>query len=183
MERDKSELTLYRGTCPSPLGPITLASDGQALTGLWFEGQRYYPAAPAGGWVEGDLPLFEEVRRWLEVYFSGRDPGAPPPLRFTGTAFQNAVWAALTAIPYGETRTYGGIAQALAAQGARTSPRAVGGAVGKNKLSILVPCHRVLGASGSLTGYAGGLDRKIALLRLEGALREEFFVPRRSAGP
>ncbi len=183
MERDKSELTLYRGTYASPLGPITLASDGQALTGLWFEGQRYYPAAQAGGWVEKDLPLFEEARRWLDVYFSGRDPGVPPPLRFTGTAFQNAVWAALTAIPYGETRTYGGVARTLDAQGVRTSPRAVGGAVGRNKLSILVPCHRVLGASGSLTGYAGGLDRQIALLRLEGALREGSFVPRRSVGP
>ncbi len=183
MERDRPEPTLYRGTYASPLGAVTLASDGQALTGLWFEGQRYYPAAPAGGWEERELPLFEEARRWLDVYFSGRDPGAPPPLRFTGTAFQNAVWAALAAIPYGETRTYGDIARALDAQGTRTSPRAVGGAVGRNKLSILVPCHRVLGASGSLTGYAGGLDRKIALLRLEGALREGSFVPRRSVGP
>lgn len=181
MEKSGLEPMVYRGTYASPLGPITLASDGAALTGLWFEGQRYYPAAPAGGWAEGDLPLFRETGRWLDVYFAGRDPGAPPPLRFTGTAFQNAVWTALTAIPYGETRTYGDVAQALAAQGVRTPARAVGGAVGRNKLSILVPCHRVVGASGSLTGYAGGLARKTGLLRLEGAWREEYFVPRRAA--
>lgn len=157
----------YRGTYQSPLGPITLASDGDSLTGLWFEDQRYYPNDLAGESEEADLPVFRQVKAWLDVYFSGRDPGPVPPVRPAGTDFQREVWATLAAIPYGRTRTYGDIARELG----RTSPRAVGSAVGRNPISILVPCHRVVGADGSLTGYAGGTERKTALLELEGAWR------------
>lgn len=161
----------YTATVPSPLGEITLASDGEALTGLWFEGQKYFARTLDGEHEERDLPVFREVREWLNVYFSGTSPGFMPPLRFTGTAFQKEVWAILTAIPYGETRTYGELARELAARRGLThmSARAVGSAVGRNPISVIVPCHRVVGTDGSLTGYAGGVQRKLALLRLEGA--------------
>lgn len=154
----------------SPLGPITLASDGDALTGLWFHGQKHYPDLT--GWQEEELPVFAQARAWLDAYFRRQVPGSPPPLRPAGTAFQKEVWAILTAIPYGATRTYAHIAGELARKKGlpRMSARAVGGAVGKNPISLIVPCHRVVGASGSLTGYAGGLDKKRALLELEGAL-------------
>ena len=150
----------------SPLGKIILVSDGAALTELDFaEG---VPAASAVR-TQKDLPVFEEVSRWLDVYFAGRDPGTLPPLAPHGTAFQQAVWKILRGIPYGTTTTYGGIAAHIAAaRGGRMSAQAVGGAVGRNPISILIPCHRVIGADGSLTGYAGGLDKKEALLRLEG---------------
>lgn len=150
----------------SPLGKIILVSDGTALTELDFaEG---VPAASAVR-TQKDLPVFEEVSRWLDVYFAGRDPGALPPLAPHGTAFQQAVWNILRGIPYGTTTTYGRIAAHIAAaRGGRMSAQAVGGAVGRNPISILIPCHRVIGADGSLTGYAGGLDKKEALLRLEG---------------
>ena len=150
----------------SPLGKIILVSDGTALTELDFaEG---VPAA-SGEHTQKDLPVFEEVSRWLDVYFAGRDPGTLPPLAPHGTAFQQAVWKVLRGIPYGTTTTYGRIAAHIAAaRGGRMSAQAVGGAVGRNPISILIPCHRVIGADGSLTGYAGGLDKKEALLRLEG---------------
>ena len=150
----------------SPLGKIILVSDGAALTELDFA--EDIPAA-SGEHVQKDLPVFEEVSRWLDVYFAGRDPGTLPPLAPHGTAFQQAVWKILRGIPYGTTTTYGGIAAHIAAaRGGRMSAQAVGGAVGRNPISILIPCHRVIGADGSLTGYAGGLDKKEALLRLEG---------------
>ena len=150
----------------SPLGKIILVSDGAALTELDFaEG---VPAASAVR-TQKDLPVFEEVSRWLDLYFSGRDPDALPPLAPHGTAFQQAVWNILRGIPYGTTMTYGRIAAHIAAaRGGRMSAQAVGGAVGRNPISILIPCHRVIGTDGSLTGYAGGLDKKEALLRLEG---------------
>ena len=152
----------------SPLGKIILVSDGAALTELDFaEG---VPTASAVR-TQKDLPVFEEVSRWLDVYFSGRDPGTLPPLAPHGTAFQQAVWNILRRIPYGTTTTYGRIAAHIAAaRGGRMSAQAVGGAVGRNPISILIPCHRVIGTDGSLTGYAGGLDKKEALLRLEEVL-------------
>ena len=150
----------------SPLGRIVLMSDGTALTELDFaEGVPEVSAVH----TQKDLPVFREVCRWLDVYFAGRDPGALPPLAPHGTAFQQAVWKVLRGIPYGTTTTYGRIAAHIAAaRGGRMSAQAVGGAVGRNPISILIPCHRVIGADGSLTGYAGGLDKKDALLRLEG---------------
>ncbi|WP_302816269.1 methylated-DNA--[protein]-cysteine S-methyltransferase [Selenomonas flueggei] len=152
----------------SPLGRIVLMSDGTALTELDFaEG---VPKASAVH-TQKDLPVFREVCRWLDVYFAGRDPGALPPLAPHGTAFQQAVWNILRGIPYGTTTTYGGIAARIAAaRGGRMSAQAVGGAVGRNPISILIPCHRVIGTDGSLTGYAGGLDKKEYLLELEGAI-------------
>lgn len=146
----------------SPLGEILLAADERGLTGLWFEGQKYFAAGLAEA-VEGETELIKAARRWLDIYFSGREPDFTPPLHMPGTPFRERVWAALLEIPYGETVTYGELAAKL-----NSSPRAVGSAVGRNPVSLIVPCHRVLGADGSLTGYAGGVERKEYLLKLEG---------------
>ena len=151
---------------PSPLGEITLASDGRALTGLWFAGQKHDRAGLRGDAQTRDLPVFAETRRWLALYFAGREPDFCPPLAPRGTPFQRSVWDRLRRIPYGQTLSYGALARELGCP----SARAVGSAVGRNPISLLIPCHRVLGADGSLTGYAGGLARKEALLRLEGVL-------------
>lgn len=155
----------------SPLGGITLASDGKALTGLWFDGQKHFAATLGGAPEEKPLPVFEQTVRWLDAYFAGRVPDFTPPLHLIGTPFQKAVWELLLTIPYGETRSYGELAACLAeTRGmSRVSARAVGAAVGRNPISLVIPCHRVLGADGRLTGYAGGLERKRALLTLEGA--------------
>lgn len=157
--------------CDSPLGGITLAADGEALTGLWFDGQRHF-AEGLPPCAERPLPVFGETVRWLEDYFAGREPGFTPPLRPRGTPFRLVVWELLRTIPYGQTVSYGEIARRLAERPGfgRTSARAVGGAVGHNPISLIIPCHRVAGADGSLTGYAGGIERKFRLLRLEGAL-------------
>lgn len=162
----------YTAPYQSPLGPMTLAADGQALTGVWFDGQKYDRSGLDQDCRAKDLPVFRQAKRWLDVYFSGQAPDFTPPLRFIGTDFQKEVWAILAAIPYGETRTYGDLARQLAQRRGLTgmSARAVGGAVGHNRLSLLVPCHRVVGTNGNLTGYAGGIERKIALLKLEGGL-------------
>ena len=169
----------------SPLGDILLAADSAGLTGLWFEGQKYFALYLDKEHEEKELPVFEEAKRCLDIYFSGKNPDFQVPLHFTGTDFQNEVWEILYAIPYGQTTTYGEIAAQLAKKRGlpRMSAQAVGGAVGHNEISIIVPCHRVVGASGSLTGYAGGIEKKIELLRLEGALREDFFVPKKSTAP
>lgn len=154
----------------SPLGGMLLAADNTGLTGLWFEGQKYFARGLNGTHEERALPLFDEAKRWLDVYFSGREPDFTPPLYLIGTAFEREVWAILCAVPYGKTTTYGEIAAQLAKRRglAHMSAQAVGGAVGRNPISVIVPCHRVLGADGSLTGYAGGLARKRRLLTLEG---------------
>lgn len=156
----------------SPLGGITLASDGSALSGLWFDGQKHFAATLGAEREERELPVFEQTARWLDAYFAGRVPDFTPPLHLIGTPFQKAVWELLLTIPYGETRSYGQLAACLAETRGmpRVSARAVGAAVGHNPVSLIVPCHRVLGADGRLTGYAGGLARKRALLTLEGAL-------------
>lgn len=148
----------------SPLGGITLASDGQVLVGLWFDGQKYFGSMLGMQHEEhAALSVFEEVRRWLDKYFSGHEPEFIPPLALKGTLFQQRVWEALLTIPYGKTLTYGELARRLGCR----SAQAVGGAVGHNPISIIVPCHRVVGSDGSLTGYAAGIDRKRALLELE----------------
>ena len=167
----------------SPLGGILLAADGEGLTGLWFDGAKYYAGGLDSDHRAGSLPVLDETRRWLDIYFTGREPYHMPPLHALGTVFQMSVWDILRRIPYGRITTYGAIAKELAArQGlARMSAQAVGGAVGHNKLSILIPCHRVVGSNGSLTGYAGGVDKKNALLRLEG-LDTAPFSPRRRNG-
>ncbi len=171
----------YTSHYPSPMGNILLAADTVGLTGLWFEGQKYFALDLDKEHEEKGLPIFEKAKRWLDLYFSGKQPDFAVPLHFTGTAFQNEVWEILVSIPYGETMTYGAIAQRLAAKRgiSRMSAQAVGGAVGRNGISIIVPCHRVVGANGSLTGYAGGIERKIALLKLEGCFQDSFFIPKR----
>jgi len=153
----------------SPFGQITMASDGTALTGLWFEGQKYF-AAGVAEYEEKHLPVFAETERWLSEYFAGKDPGSTPPLALEGTPFRKAVWEILLEIPFGHVTTYKAVAQGvLEKTGRRTSPRAVGGAVAHNPVSLIVPCHRVLGSGGSLTGYAGGIERKAQLIICEKA--------------
>lgn len=155
----------------SPLGGITLASDGTSLIGLWFDGQEYFADALEKEHEEKDLPVFVETRRWLDIYFSGRQPDFTPPLRMKTTPFRKMVWEIMLTIPFGETMTYGAIAVRIAKQkGLRQmSARAVGSAVGHNSISLIIPCHRVVGSEGKLTGYAGGLDKKVKLLELEKA--------------
>lgn len=161
----------YLCRIPSPVGLLTATSDGQSIRGLWLEGQTGYAAGMQEQAEEKDLPVFERLRQWLAVYFDGRQPDFDVPLCLQGSDFRQAVWRLLLEIPYGSVTTYGTIARRLSEESGRpASARAVGGAVGHNPVSILVPCHRVIGASGKLTGYAGGLDAKIRLLRLERAL-------------
>ena len=159
----------YTSRYRSPLGEMLLAADETGVTGLWFAGQKYFARHLDKEQVEKEIPLFATVKHWLDVYFAGSEPDLTVPLHFTGTAFQNEVWEILCTIPYGQTTTYGEIAKQLAARRGlpHMSARAVGGAVGHNPTSILVPCHRVVGLGGSLTGYAGGLERKRCLLALE----------------
>ncbi len=155
----------------SPLGALTLASDGLSLVGLWFDDQKYFGAGLEQACENAVLPEFELARRWLDLYFSGRIPDFTPPLSLRGTAFQVAVWETLRTIPYAHTATYGSIADRVARQMKvpRISARAVGSAVAHNPISLIVPCHRVIGADGRLTGYAGGVHRKQYLLALERA--------------
>ena len=165
----------------SPLGNILLAADEEGLTGLWFEGQKYFASGLPADAAEGESAALDAAKRWLDVYFSGREPDFTPPLHPNGSAFRQEVWALLCKIPYGQTTTYGALAaQLAAAHGGKTmSAQAVGGAVGHNAISIIIPCHRVVGMSGSLTGYAGGIDKKVRLLELERADMSCFSVPRR----
>lgn len=165
----------------SSLGGILLAADQTGLTGLWFDGAKYFADNLPEAHTEQETPILLETKRWLDLYFAGNKPDFMPPLHPIGSSFQQAVWDILLQIPYGQTTTYGEIARQLAKkQGrARMSAQAVGGAVGHNKISILIPCHRVVGTNGSLTGYAGGLDKKIKLLELEQADMNRFFIPKK----
>ena len=174
---DMQYISHYR----SPIGDILLAADEIGLTGLWFEGQKYFPLYPDKEYEEKEIPIFEKVKTWLDIYFSGKEPDFTVPLHFTGTDFQNEVWSILCTIPYGQTMTYGEIAKQIAARKGlpRMSAQAVGGAVGHNKISIIVPCHRVVGANGSLTGYAGGIEKKVKLLELENVDVKRFSVPQK----
>lgn len=160
----------FTTTYSSPLGDITMAGNGQALTGLWFSGQKYFGAQLPEETVPGDTPIFEQTKVWLDCYFRGQQPESLPPMAATGSPFQKIVWDLLGQIPYGTCTTYGALAKLVAQRLGRAtmSAQAVGGAVGRNPISILIPCHRVIGTNGSLTGYAGGLERKLFLLRLEG---------------
>ena len=153
----------------SPLGGITLSSNGTELTGLWFDGQKYFGDTLPKEYEEKPLPIFEQSVHWLDIYFSGQKPDFLPKLHLIGTDFQREVWDILLEIPYGQTVTYGEIARKIAdKRGLKTmSAQAVGGAVGHNRVSVIVPCHRVIGSDGSLTGYAGGIERKIRLLDIE----------------
>lgn len=171
----------YIDTYASPLGIITMGSNGRQLTGLWFEGQKYFDH-PSGDQPQHlSLPIFDETRTWLDVYFQGKRPTFTPPMLLNDTPFRIAVWQLLLTIPYGETTTYKDIARQWAQQhGVKNmSSQAVGGAVGRNPISIIIPCHRVIGTNGSLTGYAGGLDRKWWLLQWEQKNTDRFFIPQK----
>lgn len=166
----------YTAHYDSPLGGITLGSDGKTLIGLWFDGQRYFADVLDPVHEERPiLPIFKEARRWLDVYFSGQEPQLIPALTFRGSDFRKRVWQHLMEIPYGQTTTYGQLARMLGCK----SAQAVGGAVGHNPLTLIVPCHRVVGTGGSLTGYAGGIDKKVRLLQMEGIMMRDLFVPTR----
>jgi len=156
-------MTCY-STVESPLGTILLSSDGTALTGLYFQGQRYAPQ-PEAGWTRRDeLPVFAQAQAWLDAYFAGRPLRVNPPLAPQGTTFQRAVWKEIACIPNGRTITYAELAKR---SGNAAAVRAAGAATGRNPISLMIPCHRVVGSDGSLTGYAGGLERKRKLLALE----------------
>lgn len=165
----------------SPLGGILLAADEIGLTGLWFDGQKYFARGLSPEREERELPVLLEAKRWLDIYFTGKEPDFLPPLHPVGSAFRRFVWEILLQIPYGRTTTYGEIARLLSEKRglSRMSAQAVGGAVGHNAISIIIPCHRVVGTNGSLTGYAGGVDKKVKLLELEHADMTGFFVPKK----
>ncbi len=168
---------------PSPVGELLLASDGQNLTGLWLAGQKFFAATAEKMSEENpDLAVLRQTREWLDRYFCGEKPrGGELPLAPQGSAFRQAVWKILLEIPYGAVRTYGEIAEEIAGKNHRSgmSSQAIGGAVGHNPISLIIPCHRVVGAGGSLTGYAGGLAKKIRLLEHEGVDVSQFFIPRK----
>ena len=172
---------IYTLKYSSPLGGILLAADEVGLTGLWFDGAKYFADSLPAEHTEGETPILAEAVRWLDIYFTGREPDFMPPLHPIGSAFRQSVWEILLQIPYGQTVTYGEIARQLAdKQGiAKMSAQAVGGAVGHNEISVIIPCHRVVGTSGSLTGYAGGVDKKAALLKLERVDMSNFFIPKK----
>ena len=172
---------IYTAKYASPLGAITLACDGEVLIGLWFDGQKHFGSILPKQVEAAEHPLFAEARHWLDVYFSGRTPDHLPPLRYDSTPFRKAVCDSMLTIPYGKTMTYGEIAEIIAGQRGveKMSAQAVGGAVGHNPISLMIPCHRVVGTSGSLTGYGGGIERKVRLLELEGVDMSAFFVPKK----
>ncbi|MDO4921844.1 MAG: methylated-DNA--[protein]-cysteine S-methyltransferase [Phascolarctobacterium sp.] len=168
----------FKNRYASPLGEMIMLSDGESLTNLNFIDDKFYPAALAAQSQEAHLPVFDAAAKWLDVYFAGNNPGALPPLSLQGSAFSLQVWRLLAQIPYGGVVTYKELAQKIAAQRGLTamSAQAVGGAVGHNPVCIMVPCHRVVGTNGSLTGYAGGLWRKERLLQLEGFAVQNLFA-------
>lgn len=175
----------YTSKYESPLGSMVMTADKAGLSGLWFEGQKYSALYLHKEHEERELPVFAQTKKWLDMYFSGKEPDVKVPLHFTGSDFQKEVWEILYQIPYGKTTTYGAIAKKIALKRGieKMSAQAVGGAVARNEISVIVPCHRVVGENGSLTGYAGGIDKKIALLKLEKGYRDTFFVPKKSTAP
>ena len=169
----------YIDVYSSPLGKLTIASDGEFLTGLWISEQKYFMANLADVETKPDLPIFHKTRSWLDQYFEGKNPGPIPEVKAQGTEFRQRVWKLLAEIPYGQLTTYGELARRIAAEQGiiKMSSRAVGGAVGHNPISIIVPCHRVIGSNGSLTGFGGGIARKIQLLKLEGIDISKLSIP------
>lgn len=171
----------YSTTYSSPVGNITLACDGGSLVGLWIEGQKYHGNTISQDMIENNnIPVFDAAKKWLDRYFAGEKPDISElPLAPVGSGFRQEIWSILCEIPYGQVITYGGIAKKIAEKMNKESmsSQAVGGAVGHNPISIIIPCHRVVGSNGSLTGYAGGIDTKIKLLELEGADMSRLFIP------
>lgn len=172
---------IYTYEYNSPLGTITLACDGEFIMGLWFNGQRHFGNILPEKTKMKDHPLFFDAKRWLDIYFSGSEPDFLPPLRYDSTPFRKAVCDIMLTISYGKTMTYGEIASEIAKQNGikKMSAQAVGGAVGHNPISLMIPCHRVVGTNGSLTGYGGGIKRKVKLLELEQADMSSFFIPKK----
>ena len=171
----------YIDTYSSPIGELTISCDGESLTGLWLDSQKYFMEHVTEAEARSDLPVLLEARAWLDCYFAGKDPGFLPAVKPVGTAFREQVWKLLVEIPYGQVTTYGELARRIAASTgvAKMSSRAVGGAVGHNPISIIIPCHRVIGSNGSLTGFGGGIARKIQLLELEGIDTGRYRIPTR----
>ena len=167
----------------SPLGIILLSADDIGLTGLWFEGQKYFADLPDvnGDEKDHENDILKDAKQWLDLYFAGKNPDFMPALHPIGSDFRKEVWDILLKIPYGKTMTYGDIAKEIARQrGCKTmSAQAIGGAVGHNKISIIIPCHRVIGADGSLTGYAGGINKKVKLLELEHTDMTGLYIPQK----
>ncbi len=172
MEKERCYVDYYN----SPVGKICLGSDGEYLVGLWFDGEKYYCEGFSVVVKNPDFKIFQETKKWLDIYFSGEIPDFMPKLKQSGSDFRMEVWDILKEIPYGKMITYGDIAQKIAKRRGikRVSAQAVGGAVGHNSVSIIVPCHRVVGANKNLTGYAAGLDIKKYLLNLEGIDVSDF---------
>lgn len=172
---------IYTCTYASSLGDILLAADEIGLIGLWFEGQKYFANTLPKEYISQETPILIETKKWLDIYFSGKEPKFTPPLHPAGSVFRQTVWQILLEIPYGQTITYGEIARQMAKinNTLHMSAQAVGGAVGHNEISIIIPCHRVVGRNGSLTGYAGGIDKKISLLKLEHTDMSRLFVPKK----
>ena len=163
----------------SPLGDITLASDGISLTGLWFNEQKYFADSLEEKYEIKYLQIFDETVNWLDIYFKGKIPDFTPKIKMKTSDFRKSVWEIMLTIPYGHIMTYGEIAKIIVKQKglSRMSAQAIGNAVAHNSISLIIPCHRVVGANGSLTGYAGGIDKKIKLLELEKVDLSNFFVP------
>ena len=167
----------YTTRYDSPLGEMLLAADEKGLAGVWFCGDRYFARLLDADHVEREVEVLTQTKEWLTIYFSGKEPDFLPKMHLIGSLFQLEVWEMLLEIPYGQTTTYGEIARKIAKKRGivRMSAQAVGGAVGHNEISILIPCHRVVGTNGNLTGYGGGLDKKCKLLEIEGMNLEKFF--------
>ena len=163
-------MSIYTFITDTPLGKIQAAASDNNLVGLWFLGQKYFPSDTTAWIKKPDYPVFADLKIWLKEYFEGKEPKTQVSLLPVGSEFRQAVWKQLLEIPWGKTTTYGTISATLYAAGIKAPAQAVGGAVGHNPISLLIPCHRVLGADGSLTGFAGGLDKKRALLELEWGL-------------
>ena len=172
---------IYISEYTSPLGGILLAADEIGMRGLWFDGQKYFACDLPNERTEMEIPVLLDAKRWLDLYFAGKEPDFLPPLHLVGSPFRQEVWKILLQIPYGKTITYGDISKQLAKKMGleKMSAQAVGGAVGHNEISIIIPCHRVVGTNGSLTGYAGGMDKKVKLLELEHADMSGMFVPKK----
>ena len=179
----KKEKMYHTTHYPSPFGTMTLACEGGRLVGLWMAGQKYHKEPLQGEMIEkNNLPIFTATKKWLDRYFAGKNPAVTElPLAPIGSAFRQEVWKILCEIPYGEVVTYGNIAKQMAAKMKirKMASQAVGGAVGHNPISIIIPCHRVVGANGNLTGYGGGIGRKVKLLEFEGVDMSKLFVPKK----
>lgn len=164
----------------SPIGEMFMFSDGENLINLSYVNAKYYQELHKSNAIKNNLPIFETTKSWLDIYFNGGIPNFTPSIKLKGTDFRMKVWKLLMDIPYGTTTTYGEIAKKISSQNnlKQMSAQAVGGAIGHNPISIIIPCHRVIGSDGCMTGYAGGIDKKVKLLKIEGAYKDNFSLPK-----